>query len=153
MPAYNAEATLQKTYDEVMAQDVVDLVIVVDDCSDDQTVALASRLPRTLVHRHDDNRGYGGNPGNGCGFAPIVAGSNLEKALKNILDASASDKTRLVAPFGGVQLHPFLSKNEMNSSATALRPGIRVTRMTASRQASTRAQAMPAAAILSVRGR
>ena len=61
MPAYNAEATLQKTYDEVMAQDVVDLVIVVDDCSDDQTVALASRLPRTLVHRHDGNRGYGGN--------------------------------------------------------------------------------------------
>jgi len=44
-----------------MAQEVVDLVIVVDDCSDDQTVALASGLPRTLVHSHDGNRGYGGN--------------------------------------------------------------------------------------------
>ncbi|MDG1400717.1 MAG: glycosyltransferase family 2 protein [Candidatus Binatia bacterium] len=61
MPAYNAEATLQKTYDEVMAQGVVDLVIVVDDCSSDQTVALAATLPNTLVHRHDGNRGYGGN--------------------------------------------------------------------------------------------
>jgi glycosyltransferase involved in cell wall biosynthesis len=61
MPAYNAESTLQKTYDEVMAQEVVDLVIVVDDCSSDQTVALAATLPDTLVHRHDGNRGYGGN--------------------------------------------------------------------------------------------
>lgn len=61
MPAYNAESTLQKTYDEVMAQEVVDLVIVVDDCSSDQTVALAATLPNTLVHRHDGNRGYGGN--------------------------------------------------------------------------------------------
>ena len=61
MPAYNAESTLQKTYDEVMAQEVVDLVIVVDDCSSDQTAALAATLPNTLVHRHDGNRGYGGN--------------------------------------------------------------------------------------------
>ena len=31
MPAYNAARTLRRTYDEVMAQEVVDLVIVVDD--------------------------------------------------------------------------------------------------------------------------
>jgi len=31
MPAYNAAQTLHKTYDEVMEQDIVDLVIVVDD--------------------------------------------------------------------------------------------------------------------------
>lgn len=61
MPAYNAEATLQKTYDEVMDQGVVDLVVVVDDCSGDETVALAQSLPHTRVHRHDQNRGYGGN--------------------------------------------------------------------------------------------
>ena len=44
MPAYNAEATLRKTYDEVMAQGVVDRVIVVDDASSDETVAVAKIL-------------------------------------------------------------------------------------------------------------
>jgi len=33
MPAYNAARTLQRTYEEVMAQGIVDLVIVVDDAS------------------------------------------------------------------------------------------------------------------------
>lgn len=61
MPAYNAEKTLRKTYDEVMAQGLVDLVILVDDCSQDHTADLARTLPNTLVHRHDHNRGYGGN--------------------------------------------------------------------------------------------
>ena len=61
MPAYNAEATLQKTYDEVMAQGIVDRVVVVDDASSDHTVALASTLPNTRVFRHEKNSGYGGN--------------------------------------------------------------------------------------------
>jgi len=37
MPAYNAAQTLRKTYDEVMAQGIVDIVIVVDDGSQDET--------------------------------------------------------------------------------------------------------------------
>ena len=41
MPAYNAAQTLRKTYDEVMEQGVVDLVIVVDDGSKDETAAIA----------------------------------------------------------------------------------------------------------------
>ena len=45
MPAYNAARTLRRTYDEVMAQGVVDLVIVVDDASRDETVAVARTLP------------------------------------------------------------------------------------------------------------
>lgn len=61
MPAYNAAATLQKTYDEVMAQNIVDLVIVVDDASHDETVAIARTLPRAVVHVHSENRGYGAN--------------------------------------------------------------------------------------------
>jgi glycosyltransferase involved in cell wall biosynthesis len=61
MPAYNAARTLQRTYDEVMAQGVVDEVIVVDDASRDETASLARTLPCTkvIVHRH--NLGYGGN--------------------------------------------------------------------------------------------
>jgi len=42
MPAYNAAKTLQKTYDEVMEQGIVDLVIIVDDGSHDDTSAIAS---------------------------------------------------------------------------------------------------------------
>ena len=61
MPAYEAEHTLRKTYDEVMAQGMVDLVIVVDDHSRDRTVEIAKTLPGALVHRHRENTGYGGN--------------------------------------------------------------------------------------------
>jgi len=61
MPAYNAEKTLVRTYQEVMDQGLVDLVILVDDCSQDGTAALARSLPGTLVHVHETNKGYGGN--------------------------------------------------------------------------------------------
>jgi glycosyltransferase involved in cell wall biosynthesis len=61
MPAYNAAATLRKTYEEVMAQNVADLVVLVDDRSRDETVAIARTLPNVRVHVHEQNRGYGGN--------------------------------------------------------------------------------------------
>jgi len=61
MPAYNAAQTLQKTYNEVMEQDVVDLVIVVDDGSKDETVAVAKTLANTIVQVHPRNQGYGAN--------------------------------------------------------------------------------------------
>ena len=61
MPAYNAAQTLKKTYDEVMEQDIVDLIIVVDDGSHDETVAIAKSLPNTKVYKHKKNRGYGAN--------------------------------------------------------------------------------------------
>jgi glycosyltransferase involved in cell wall biosynthesis len=61
MPAYNAAQTLHKTYDEAMSLGIVDLVVVVDDASQDETTAVAKTLPHTLVHTHPANRGYGGN--------------------------------------------------------------------------------------------
>ncbi len=61
MPAYNAAETLRRTHDDVMAQEIVDLVIVVDDSSHDDTLAVARGLPRTFVHRHERNMGYGAN--------------------------------------------------------------------------------------------
>jgi glycosyltransferase involved in cell wall biosynthesis len=61
MPAYNAEQTLRTTHDEVMAQGVVDEVVVVDDASSDATVAIARSLPNTFVHTHPTNQGYGAN--------------------------------------------------------------------------------------------
>jgi len=61
MPAYNAARTLHRTWEEVVAQDYVDRVIVVDDASNDDTVEVARGLPKVTVERHDSNRGYGAN--------------------------------------------------------------------------------------------
>ena len=59
MPAYNAEATLVRTYREI-DRDLVDEVILVDDGSRDRTVSIARELGlHVLVH--PKNRGYGGN--------------------------------------------------------------------------------------------
>jgi glycosyltransferase involved in cell wall biosynthesis len=61
MPAYNAELTLRRTYDEVMEQGIVDLVVIVDDSSRDGTLTIARDLPGTIVERHARNLGYGAN--------------------------------------------------------------------------------------------
>lgn len=61
MPAYNAAKTLRKTYDEVMAQGVVDQIILVDDASNDDTASVAKTLHGVFTHVHPENRGYGGN--------------------------------------------------------------------------------------------
>jgi len=60
MPAYNAELTLEKTYNEIPF-DIVDEVILVDDTSKDQTSILAKKIGIQHVIRHEKNRGYGGN--------------------------------------------------------------------------------------------
>ncbi len=60
LPAYNAEATLEKTLDEV-PMDLVDEVILCDDASTDGTVALAKNLGIVHIIQHDRNKGYGGN--------------------------------------------------------------------------------------------
>ena len=61
MPAYNAAETLEQTHAEIQAQGVVDLIVVVDDASRDETTTIAKRLPGVVVHTHPANRGYGGN--------------------------------------------------------------------------------------------
>jgi glycosyltransferase involved in cell wall biosynthesis len=61
MPAYNAERTLLQTHKEVLDQGCVDLIILVDDCSQDRTAQIASGLSNTKVLRHKNNIGYGGN--------------------------------------------------------------------------------------------
>jgi glycosyltransferase involved in cell wall biosynthesis len=59
MPAYNAEKTLHMTYAE-LPHDIVDLVILVDDGSSDETLRIARELKlEVFVHRR--NYGYGAN--------------------------------------------------------------------------------------------
>jgi glycosyltransferase involved in cell wall biosynthesis len=76
MPAYNAAQTLRMTYDEVMAQEIVDMVILVDDGSSDETVSIARKLPNTIVHEHNLNRGYGGNQ-KSCYRLALEAGADI----------------------------------------------------------------------------
>jgi len=76
MPAYNAEKTLRKTYAEVVQQDYVDDVILVDDCSQDGTVALAHSLGDIEVVQHQRNRGYGGNQKT-CYTAALDRGADI----------------------------------------------------------------------------
>jgi glycosyltransferase involved in cell wall biosynthesis len=59
MPAYRAGKTLAATWDAI-PHDIVDHVLLVDDASDDDTIAIARRLG-IPVELHDQNKGYGGN--------------------------------------------------------------------------------------------
>lgn len=59
MPAYNAAKTLLKTFEEI-PHGLVSEVILVDDCSHDDTVAVGSSLDIKVI-RHPHNVGYGGN--------------------------------------------------------------------------------------------
>lgn len=59
LPAYNAEQTLERTYNEI-PRDLVDTILVVDDNSRDGTVALARKLGLKVIV-HEKNKGYGGN--------------------------------------------------------------------------------------------
>ena len=59
MPAYNAEKTLLKTYNEI-PKDIVDEIILTDDASTDNTVEITKKLNiKTVVH--ETNKGYGAN--------------------------------------------------------------------------------------------
>jgi glycosyltransferase involved in cell wall biosynthesis len=73
MPAYNAEKTLEKTVREL--SDVVDIKILVDDSSKDQTAALSRKLGvQTFVH--DANYGYGRNQQT-CYREALAAGADI----------------------------------------------------------------------------
>lgn len=60
LPAHNAGMTLEKTYSEIPF-DIVDEVLLVDDKSSDDTVAVAKSIGITHIIEHDINKGYGGN--------------------------------------------------------------------------------------------
>lgn len=74
MPAYNAGATLTKTYNAIPEQ-WVDEIILVDDCSWDDTIEVARNLNiKTFTHRW--NRGYGGNQKT-CYNAALESGAEV----------------------------------------------------------------------------
>lgn len=76
MPAYNAEATLLRTYNEVMGQKIVDHVVIVDDYSSDDTARIAAELPCAELVRHQCNLGYGANQ-KSCYRRALKAGADI----------------------------------------------------------------------------
>jgi glycosyltransferase involved in cell wall biosynthesis len=73
MPAYNAEKTLEMTVREL--SDIVDIKILVDDSSKDQTAALSRQLGvQTFIH--DNNYGYGRNQQT-CYREALAAGADI----------------------------------------------------------------------------
>src|SRR3954469_20376246 len=73
MPAYNAAKTLVATVAEL--PDLVDIRILVDDHSNDETVEVAHQLG-LLVYRHDRNYGYGRNQKT-CYREALAAGADV----------------------------------------------------------------------------
>jgi glycosyltransferase involved in cell wall biosynthesis len=74
LPAYNAARTLERTYAEI-PRDIVDEVILTDDASADETVALSLQLGiHTLVHER--NCGYGANQKT-CYAAALERGADI----------------------------------------------------------------------------
>jgi glycosyltransferase involved in cell wall biosynthesis len=95
MPAYNAALTLERTYADV-PRDLVDRVILVDDVSRDETVAIARRLGiDVIVHRQ--NRGYGGNQ-KSCYDAALAAGADVVVMLHPDYQYDATRIPALVEP-------------------------------------------------------
>ena len=60
LPAYNAEKTLEQTLRDIPS-DIVDEIVLVDDCSTDNTVERARELGLRHIIRHERNKGYGAN--------------------------------------------------------------------------------------------
>ncbi len=73
MPAYNAEKTLEATVLELPS--LVDIRILVDDCSSDRTVEVAARRG-IRAYVHDSNYGYGRNQQT-CYREALAAGADV----------------------------------------------------------------------------
>ena len=74
MPAYNAARTLERTVADIPPGSV-DEILLVDDGSQDDTVAIARRLGIRVI-AHDENRGYGGNQET-CYGAALETGADI----------------------------------------------------------------------------
>jgi glycosyltransferase involved in cell wall biosynthesis len=74
LPAYNAIRTLRQTVEEI-PHEIVDDIILTDDCSSDGTADLARELGLHTL-RHDKNRGYGGNQKT-CYTAALSRGADI----------------------------------------------------------------------------
>ena len=95
MPAYNAAKTLERTYRDIPHQ-MIDRIILVDDVSRDDTVAVASKLGLDVII-HRQNLGYGGNQKT-CYDAALEAGADAVVMLHPDYQYDATRIPALVEP-------------------------------------------------------
>jgi len=74
LPAYNAAKTLRQTVADI-PHDIVDDIILTDDCSTDDTIGVAREMGLHTI-RHDRNRGYGANQ-KSCYSAALARGADI----------------------------------------------------------------------------
>src|ERR1035437_4328307 len=95
MPAYNAAKTLERTYRDI-PHEFVSRIILVDDVSEDDTVAVARQLGLdVLIHRQ--NLGYGGNQKT-CYDAALAVGADAVVMLHPDYQYDATRIPALVGP-------------------------------------------------------
>jgi glycosyltransferase involved in cell wall biosynthesis len=138
LPAYNAARTLEATVSDIPAG-AVDEIILVDDASRDDTVAVATRLGLTVI-RHEKNRGYGGNQKT-CYRAALEHGADIvvmihpdyqyDSRLTPLMTAFLRDgyhdvmlgsriRTRREALAGGMPLYKYLANRALTFTQNIL---------------------------------
>jgi glycosyltransferase involved in cell wall biosynthesis len=95
MPAYNAAQTLERTYADI-PHDMVERIILVDDVSHDETVAVARTLGLDVII-HQQNKGYGGNQKT-CYDAALEAGADIVVMLHPDYQYDATRIPALIEP-------------------------------------------------------
>jgi glycosyltransferase involved in cell wall biosynthesis len=116
LPAYNAAKTLKRTYDEI-PHDIVDDVLLVDDASKDDTVAVARALGITAI-RHDRNRGYGGNQKT-CYAAALARGADIVVMLHPDYQYTPKLVCAMAAMIGSEQFDVVLASRILGRGALA----------------------------------
>jgi glycosyltransferase involved in cell wall biosynthesis len=155
LPAYRAAGTLQQTV-EAIPEGTADELILVDDASPDDTVAIARELGiRVIVH--DENRGYGGNQKT-CYATALERGADVVVMLHPDYQYEPKAVPLLLAPIlsgdadmtfgsrfaglsdpraGGMPLYRFVG-NRLTSMLENLMLGSRFTEMHSGMRAYTR---------------
>jgi glycosyltransferase involved in cell wall biosynthesis len=116
LPAYNAAKTLKQTYDEI-PRDVVDDILLVDDASHDDTLAIAASLGIDTI-RHERNRGYGGNQKT-CYAAALSRGADIVVMLHPDYQYSPKLVTAMAAMIASEEFDVVLASRILGRGALA----------------------------------
>ncbi len=115
LPAYNAEKTLERTLADI-PKNLFDAIILVDDASQDGTVALAHKLGGLRVIVHEKNKGYGGNQKT-CYKAALEVGADVVVMIHPDYQYDPTLAPDLVAPILAGQADCVLGSRMMRDEA------------------------------------
>jgi glycosyltransferase involved in cell wall biosynthesis len=115
MPAYNAAKTLRMTYLE-LPHDVVDVVLLVDDGSSDETIEIARQLDLELFI-HNRNYGYGGNQKT-CYIEALKQGADIVVMVHPDYQYDPTFLPKIIAPIERGEAEAVLGSRLMGDSPT-----------------------------------